>query len=201
MLFDRPCAMLLAGNHSDPDPENASLHLLLAQRYEIENHQQIVQNTQPCSLAHGGAACYPILAAGCRHPYMPGKAGKAQPGGSTAGDSDDTFPLLSLPAPVLARIAEFGLRSYGHALLGVSRACRDAVLQAIKTWSLGAPRDASAAQMSPHARLLHRACCEASPGLEVRLYLIEVADSLSVLLQPGISSGGWSKVHTLHVRL
>jgi hypothetical protein len=136
-------------------------------------------------------------------------------------DGEDTFPLLSLPAAVLSHIAAFGFRvsnssrggyhcsepQGGHPLLGVSRACRDAVLHATKTISLLASRspadaDASAAQTSADARLLHRVCCEASPGLEVRLCMgCREPDTLSISLQPGISSGGWAKVHTLRVRL
>jgi hypothetical protein len=60
-----------------------------------------------------------------------------------------------------------------------------------------------AAQQSADARLLHRACCEASPGLDIDLTLPfrKEPGMLTVLLQPGINSGGWHKVHKLQVRL
>jgi hypothetical protein len=138
---------------------------------------------------------------------MPGEVRKVKPG-SSVRDIEDTFPLVSLPAPVLARIAELSLRSvdervshegYGHPLLRVSQACRDAVLHATKTISL--PKGHSQATAAD-ARLLHRACCEASPGLEVSLSMtFRDPVTLCVLLQPGIISGGWTKVHTLGVRL
>jgi hypothetical protein len=148
----------------------------------------------------------PSLLPGWRQTYMPGKARKGE-AGSTVRDPEDTLPLLSLPSPVLARIAELGLKSYsyrGHPLLGVSQACRDAVLHATKTISFVpecTPTRASPAEKSADAGLLHRACCEASPGLEVRLDVSDPdSDMLSVLLQPGITSGGWTKVHALRVR-
>jgi hypothetical protein len=135
------------------------------------------------------------------------------------GADENGSPLLDLPAPVISHIArcEFKVNNSsrgnsqsqksqpGHPLLGVSQACRDAVLHATRTIKLLPIRpqaDASAAQKSADARLLHHACCEASPRLEVSLYMgCFTADTLPVLLQPGISSGGWTKVHTLKVRL
>jgi hypothetical protein len=141
---------------------------------------------------------------------MPGEARKFKPS-CTARDSNATCPLLSLPATVLAHIAELSLRSvdervsnegYGHPLLGVSQVCRDAVLHATRNISLYSHPQATAAEISADARLLHRVCCEASPGLEVKLNMYSGdPDRLSVLLEPGISSGGWTKVHTLGVRL
>jgi hypothetical protein len=139
---------------------------------------------------------------------MPGKACKRRSDDEVRG-GNDTSELLSLPAPVLATIAEFGLRRWrrgqpGHSLLGVSQACRDAVLHATTSISMlgGHPSSApSAAQTSADARLLHRACCEASPGLEVSLHMRGWdPDTLSVLLQPGASSRGWTKVQNLRVR-
>jgi hypothetical protein len=57
----------------------------------------------------------------------------------------------------------------------------------------------------PMARLLHRACCQAPVGLEVSITLYgspsDNPDYISTLLQPGISCGGWHKVHRLQVRL
>jgi hypothetical protein len=154
----------------------------------------------------------PSFLQGCRQLCMPGKAKKGKPG-STVGGSTDTASLLSLPAPVLTHIAESCWRSYsggvaaihGHPLLGVSQACRDAVLHATKTIRLVPDfRQAgpSAAQKSAAARLLHRACCEAAPGLKVVLDTdFFPADMLSVLLQPGLRNGGWTKVHSLKVSL
>jgi hypothetical protein len=52
-------------------------------------------------------------------------------------------------------------------------------------------------------RLLQRACCQAPVGLEVDIDLFGSppgnADYISKLLQPGISCGGWHKVHKLQV--
>jgi hypothetical protein len=94
-------------------------------------------------------------------------------------------------------------QGHGHPLLGVSQACRDAVLHATKTISLSLQHTqagASAAQKVADAQLLHRACCEASPGLEVSLDMRSwEPDTLSVLLQPGIRSRSWTKVHNLKV--
>jgi hypothetical protein len=53
-------------------------------------------------------------------------------------------------------------------------------------------------------RLLHRACCQAPVGLEVSIDLFAssvTADYFLKLLQPGISFGGWHKVHVLQVGL
>jgi hypothetical protein len=155
------------------------------------------------------------LHTGHQPPSMSAKAHKGSPVSSTNDGSDNVSPLLSLPAPVLSHIALFGLRRYskkeyyhwqvGHPLLRVSRACRDAVLHATEAISLIDGRSSSApsaAQKSADARLLHRACCEASPGLGVSLDMkCWGPDTLSVLLQPGISSGGWTKVQNLRVRL
>jgi hypothetical protein len=52
---------------------------------------------------------------------------------------------------------------------------------------------------APWARLLNRACCQATPGLTVKLRLSYAHGSLPELLQPGIDCGGWSKVHSLKV--
>jgi hypothetical protein len=55
------------------------------------------------------------------------------------------------------------------------------------------------------ARLLHRACCQAPVGLDVTINLYgspsDSVDYFPRLLQPGISCGGWHKVHKLQVRL
>jgi hypothetical protein len=140
---------------------------------------------------------------------MPGKARKHK-SGSTVKDTSDTLQLLSLPAHVLTQIAEFGLQSnkkrgdedvHRHPLLGVSQACRDAVFHATKTITSSHRQGADTAQKSADARLLHRACCEASPGLEVSLSVPSWwPDMLSALLRPAICSGGWTKVHALKVR-
>jgi hypothetical protein len=57
----------------------------------------------------------------------------------------------------------------------------------------------------PDARLLHRACCQASPGLHVSLktpYKCEPDLYIPAdLLQLGVESGGWTKVQHLTVRL
>jgi hypothetical protein len=50
-----------------------------------------------------------------------------------------------------------------------------------------------------HAMLLHRACCQAPPGLQLKLNLWKHSDSLPHLLQPGIDCGGWRNVTKLEV--
>jgi hypothetical protein len=115
----------------------------------------------------------------------------------------------------------------GHPLLPVSRGCRDIALGSIHHITLdpfgfqgfcmsGGSPPAPWAQLDPSqivlfdepfeacdpapwARLLHRACCQATPGLTVKLHLSEVSHRLPDLLQPGIDCGGWSKVHSLEV--
>jgi hypothetical protein len=54
-------------------------------------------------------------------------------------------------------------------------------------------------QAAACARLLHRACCQARPGLKLRLYLDSFVGSLPQLLKPGRNCGGWSNVRMLYV--
>jgi hypothetical protein len=97
-------------------------------------------------------------------------------------------------------------------MLGASRGGRDTVLSNLKSISMHSPFSAGGAGVpdignEPEAmgRLLHRACCQAPVGLEVKIDLYasppDNADYISSLLQPGISCGGWRKVHKLQVRL
>jgi hypothetical protein len=129
----------------------------------------------------------------------------SHPEGQPACQAETSF--ASLPEAVVAHIAHFskskpGYR--GHPLLSVSRSCRDAALSSCATVALHtAPATQQASKVC--ARFLHRACCQASPGLQLRLYLHgqsdTVNDSLPQLLQPGLSSGGWRNVRKLVVSL
>jgi hypothetical protein len=127
--------------------------------------------------------------------------------------------LLSLPEAVLTHIAQLSKAKQGksrklwwHPMLYLSRGCRDAVLRSLHSISppkLGywdfkslAEEDGliSSRRLKVWGQLLHRAASLASPGLKVYLQLQYIQQSLPHLLQPGISSGGWSKVHSLQVR-
>jgi hypothetical protein len=118
--------------------------------------------------------------------------------GQTAGQPETSF--ASLPEPVVAHIAHLSKQRPGPPLMGVSSSCRDAVLSSLTSVRLH-PLPASEAPFSPgpHARLLHRACCQARPGLQVELILWRHCGSLPQLLQPGIEYGGWRNVHKLKV--
>jgi hypothetical protein len=125
-------------------------------------------------------------------------------GQQPAGHAEPSF--ASLPEPVVAQIAQLSKQprwERGHPLLRVSRSCRDAVLSsltAVKLFTSPVSSPASKA-FSPGlcARLLHRACCQARPGLKLRLHLEKNCDSLPHLLQPGVECGGWRSVHKLEV--
>jgi hypothetical protein len=128
---------------------------------------------------------------------------------------DATSPsLLSLPGAALNQISQYSITrrdillqkpQSGHPLLSISRGCRDMVLSSIRgikldpsgfQWRSKPPEPCDPA---PWARLLHRACSQATPGLAVKLRLTYTWGSLPELLQPGIDCGGWSKVHSLEV--
>jgi hypothetical protein len=128
---------------------------------------------------------------------------------------DITSPsLLTLPATALTQIAQYSITQRyvwnkgpgcRHPLLCISRDCRDMVLSSIHSITLDPSsfqwhsRRLEACDPAPWARLLNRACCQATPGLAVKLRLSCTRDSLPELLQPGIDCGGWSKVRSLEV--
>jgi hypothetical protein len=106
--------------------------------------------------------------------------------------------LLQLPEAVLTLIAkQLTSSGLGHPMLAVSRAARDAVFRSLTKLSLICLGNQGSA-----ARLLNRACCEASPGLDVELHLKDQEnDALLTLLQAAFdSAAGWHKVHKLRVR-
>jgi hypothetical protein len=130
----------------------------------------------------------------------------------------DVIPpsLLTLPDTVLTQISQHSIKHEGghlphsHPLLSASRGCRDMVLSSIRSITLDPSRSdvvsmlgepPEACDPAPWARLLNRACCQAGPGLAVKLGLSNIHDSLPELLQPGVDCGGWSKVHSLQVRI
>jgi hypothetical protein len=82
-------------------------------------------------------------------------------------------------------------------MLGIARGCRDAVLSSLKRVELELDEDSS---NQPLARLLHRVCSQAPPGLDLTLALAKQSDALPLLLQPGLQSGGWAHVTALKVR-
>jgi hypothetical protein len=107
------------------------------------------------------------------------------------------FPFLLLPEAVLDLIAKLLLSDgSGHSMLAVSRATRDAVLRSLTRVKLCDLQD-----QRPAARLLDRACCEASPGLVVKLNLKDKNDALPVMLEAAFDSAArWHRVHNLRVR-
>jgi hypothetical protein len=123
------------------------------------------------------------------------------PEGQPAGQAESSF--ASLPEAVVARVAQLSKQSRCHPFLRVSRSCRDAALSSCTTIRL-CPSElgqqaSEAVSLAPSARLLHRACCQAAPGLKLRLYLQGHRDSLPYLLQPGLEYGGWRNVRKLVV--
>jgi hypothetical protein len=129
----------------------------------------------------------------------------SHPEGQPAGHAEPSF--RSLPEPVVAHIAQLSKQprwERGHPLMRVTRSCRDAVpssLTAVKLFTspVSQPAASEAFRPGPCARLLHRACCQARPGLQLRLHLEENSGSLPHLLQPGVECGGWRNVHKLEV--
>jgi hypothetical protein len=118
------------------------------------------------------------------------------------GDEDE--PKLScLPLEVLASISSnTGQHSTRvHPLLKVCRATRDAVLQGLKNVELCITNDEDGSTVGRLARMLHRACCTATPGLKVKLcwrnLKCEQGVLTNLLLAPGIQSQGWHNVHYL----
>jgi hypothetical protein len=116
--------------------------------------------------------------------------------------------LLALPDTALTQISQYSItrrgvwqEKRGHPLLPASRGCRDMVLSSIRSITLDPVPDTSlkAYDPAPWARLLNRACCQATPGLSVNLRLWYSSYCLPELLQPGIDCGGWSKVRSLEV--
>jgi hypothetical protein len=120
---------------------------------------------------------------------------------TAAQGSQQQSMLELLPTELLPVIAKDCLLgdpgSNGHRMLGVCRACRQAVLSCLKNAKLGLDEDSS---IQPLARLLHRICSQASPGLGVELDLVEQHRALPLLIQPGLQCGGWSNVTALKVR-
>jgi hypothetical protein len=122
---------------------------------------------------------------------------------------DVTSPsLLDLPATALTQIYQHSITKRevdqppgGHPLLAANRSCRDIVLSSTRSITLDPVyKDMpEACDPAPWARLLDRACCQATPGLTVKLCLHHIHSGLPELLQPSIDCGGWSKVHSLQV--
>jgi hypothetical protein len=105
--------------------------------------------------------------------------------------------LLTLPDAVVAQIAQCSKQQSGHPFLRLSRGCRDAVLHSCSTIRLTVSSDSTV--LAATARLLHRACTSAAPGVCLRLDLTTQSHALPQLLQPGIEAGGWANVHKLEV--
>jgi hypothetical protein len=104
-----------------------------------------------------------------------------------------------LPAAVLSELArqcKYGWfnRRGGHPLLAVCRATRDGVLASLTRINLTV-----SAAGQPEARLLAKAASQAPPGLEIKLRLQD-DHALLTLLQAGVYSKGWARVHSLLVR-
>jgi hypothetical protein len=127
---------------------------------------------------------------------MPPKTKQRRNDSATAHQEQNL--LHQLPEAVLTLITkQLTSSGLGDAMLAVSRAARDAILRSLSQISLLCLKDQGSA-----ARLLNRACCEASPGLDVELHLKDQEnDALLTLLQAAFdSAAGWHKVHKLRVR-
>jgi hypothetical protein len=107
--------------------------------------------------------------------------------------------LQVLPKELLPLIAEqCVLGTSGHPMLGVSRAFRDAILSNLTAVKLELEYNSNL-PTAPFARLLHRVCTQAPPGLDVKLDLSDRGHALPMLLQPGLRCGGWANVTALEV--
>jgi hypothetical protein len=98
--------------------------------------------------------------------------------------------------PLIAKQCDWG--TSGHPMLGVPRAFRDALLSSLAAVTLELEYHSNL-PTAPFARLLHRACSQAPPGLDVKLDLSERGHALPMLLQPGLQCGGWANVTALEV--
>jgi hypothetical protein len=122
--------------------------------------------------------------------------------------------LVDLPELVLSAVAKHGFdssntaqpvwwyqRRKGHPMLAVARSLRDAVLSNLTKIRLDLQPQLLDSCCQPEARLLHRACCHAAPGLQVELDLGNNQHALLQLLQPALGVGGWQNVHRFTVSL
>jgi hypothetical protein len=117
---------------------------------------------------------------------------------SEPGEQDS---LTELPNEVLDLVAN-QIRKDGAAvkpLLAASRGGRNSVLRTSSKITLSLGKEAEKGDQQPLARLLHRACCTAAPGLSVNLNLGSYGSLIHQLLNPGIEAGGWNSVHNLKV--
>jgi hypothetical protein len=143
------------------------------------------------------------LGAAQLHTLRPSSAGRHTTFADLASHCIDTdVPAQMYQHSIIKR--EVDQPSGSHPLLAANRSCRDMVLNSIHSITLdpSCSELLEASDFEPWARLLDRACCQATPGLTVKLCLsnMRLTYSLHELLQPGIDCGGWSKVHSLEVR-
>jgi hypothetical protein len=128
------------------------------------------------------------------------KKRKGKTGRGAAQRSPQQGILEVLPIELLPVIARdrrlWSTYSNDHPMLGVSRAFRDAVLSSLTGVTLELEEDSS---LLPLARLLHRICSQAPPGLDLTLDLPSQGHALPMLLQPGLQCGGWANVTALQV--
>jgi hypothetical protein len=117
--------------------------------------------------------------------------------------------LVDLPELVLSAIAKHGFgisetrlwwsrRHKGHPMLAVSRSLRDTVLASLTKIRLDLQPELDSC-CQPEGRLLHRACCQAAPGIHLELAVGNNQHALPQLLQPALDVGGWHNVHHLEV--
>jgi hypothetical protein len=130
-------------------------------------------------------------------PNMPPK--RKQRRDAVPVNASQATSFSDLPAAVLSELArqcKYGWfnRRGGHPLLAVCRATRDGVLASLTRINLTV-----SAACQPDARLLAKVASQAPPGLEIKLRLQD-DHALLTLLQAGVYSKGWARVHSLLVR-
>jgi hypothetical protein len=114
--------------------------------------------------------------------------------------------LSCLPIEVLASICALTSSTGQHSegkrpLLTVCPALRDAALQTVKRVELCVDSNDDERSVPHLASMLNRACCAASPGLEVKMkwhnLRCKQKTLTALLLQPASKTLGWRSVHSL----
>jgi hypothetical protein len=118
-------------------------------------------------------------------------------------DEAVSSPLLQLPDLVVAKLVKHLKHRKGSPLLAVCSSLRDAVVSGLQRIRFAFAQHETQETAAANARLLSRVCSSSRPGLKVYLDTTwrhqDGEELLSILLQPGISLGGWSNVTHLEV--
>jgi hypothetical protein len=118
-------------------------------------------------------------------------------------DEAVSSPLLQLPDLVVAKLVKHLKHRKGSPLLAVCSSLRDAVVSGLRRTRFAFAQHETQETAAANARLLSRVCSSSRPGLKVYLDTTwrhqDGEELMSILLQPGISLGGWSNVTHLNV--